>query len=120
MKEMHGGRLERTTSARLVVTTAPPDLAEKLAGEFVHAGLAACANCVPGVRSLYWWEGAVQNDPETLLLLKTTEEHLDALAAEIERRHPYEVPEILVLDLDRGSAPYLSWLEASLRKGKGG
>ncbi len=106
--------LEPAEDVRLLLTTAPPDAAEALAQALVEPGLAACVNLFPGVRSVYRWEGAVQNDPETVLLVKTSNARLDALSRELLRLHPYQVPELLVLGPEGGSVPYLAWLRGAL------
>ena len=99
--------------ARIVLSTAPVGEAEGLARALVEERLAACVNIVPGVRSCYRWQSTVQNDPETLLIVKTVADRLPTLAARLEELHPYEVPELLVLAPDGGSAAYLAWLGAS-------
>jgi periplasmic divalent cation tolerance protein len=95
-----------------VVLVTAPDLA--VAGEIgrrlVEEGLAACANLVPGVRSIYRWQGALHDDPEVLLILKTRAALVDALAARVRTLHPYELPEVVALPVAAGSAPYLAWV----------
>lgn len=96
---------------RVVMITAPgvevgADLARALVGE----RLAACVNLVPGVRSFYRWEGAVQDDAEVLLVVKTRSDRCDALAARVRDLHPYELPEVLELQAAGGSPPYLEWV----------
>jgi periplasmic divalent cation tolerance protein len=95
----------------LVLVTAPtPEVAADLARALVEARLAACGNVVPGLRSIYRWEGRVQDDAEALLLLKTTRDRFEALRDEVLRRHPYRVPEVLALPVEAGSAAYLAWV----------
>ena len=100
--------------ACLVLCTAPPDAAHDLARALVDERLAACVSLVPGLRSLYRWEGAVHDDPETQLLIKTGRGRLEALGARIRTLHPYEVPELLVLEPTGGSQAYLEWLQAQI------
>jgi periplasmic divalent cation tolerance protein len=76
----------------------------------VEQGLAACVNLVPGLRSIYRWKGEILDEPETLLVIKTTAEHVAAVAASMPELHPYEVPELLALAPTEGLAPYLAWL----------
>jgi periplasmic divalent cation tolerance protein len=95
-------------------TCASREEAEKLARLVVEQGLAACASIVPGVRSYYRWQGAVETAEEHLLVIKSARRQFDSLTAAIERAHSYEVPEVLALSVVAGSAPYLAWLEASL------
>jgi periplasmic divalent cation tolerance protein len=95
-------------------TCASREEAEKLARLVVEQGLAACASIVPGVRSYYRWQGAVETAEEHLLVIKSARRQFDSLRGAIERAHSYEVPEVLALSVVAGSAPYLAWLEASL------
>ena len=74
--------------------------------------LAACGNVLPEVRSIYRWEGQVREDAEALLVLKTTRARLDALRDRVLALHPYQVPEVIALPVEAGSAPYLAWIAA--------
>lgn len=99
------------TDALVVLVTAPtPEQAAELARAVVGERLAACGNVVPGLRSIYRWEGKVQDDAEALLVLKTTRGRLEALRDRILALHPYEVPEVIALPVEAGSAAYLAWL----------
>lgn len=99
------------TAVTAVVTTAPDvGVAEELATRVVEERLAACANVVPGVTSLYWWEGEVQRDAEVMVVLKTVAGRLDALGDRIAELHPYDVPEILAFPVPGGSDDYLEWV----------
>ncbi len=103
------------TEALVVLCTAPTvEVAAALARALVEARLAACGNVVPGLRSIYRWQGQVEDQPEVLLVLKTTRERFPALRDELLRRHPYEVPEVLALPVEAGSATYLEWLAAQV------
>lgn len=98
----------------LVLVTAPSeDEAARIARAIVGERLAACANIVKGIRSIYRWEGNVQDDPEVLMLIKTTDERFEALAARINELHPYDVPEVIALDLTKGLEAYLGWVRES-------
>ncbi|RYE91184.1 MAG: divalent-cation tolerance protein CutA [Myxococcales bacterium] len=90
-------------------------MAERLARSLLTARLAACVNLVPAVRSLYWWQGALDESRETLLVIKTSAAHLDALTSLVQREHPYDCPEVLALPVSAGSADYVSWLRGELR-----
>ncbi len=99
--------------AVLVLCTAPDDdTAARLARALVDARCAACVNLIPGVRSIYRWQGAVEEAREVQLLIKTR----DGRVADVERvlraHHPYEVPEILALPVASGGADYLAWIAA--------
>jgi periplasmic divalent cation tolerance protein len=99
----------------LAVTTLPQDFdATSLAQDLVGSGLAACVNILPGVRSVYTWKGVPQVDAEQQLLIKTTSEHVDALWAALRARHPYDVPEFLVVPVVDGSQDYLHWVDENV------
>src|SRR5262245_20894345 len=104
--------------AKLVVALSTAPSAEK-AAEIAHAlvieGLAACVNVVPGVRSVYVWKGEVVDDAEVLCVIKSRADRVEQLRARLVELHPYEVPELVVLDVAGGHGPYLSWVEASVR-----
>jgi periplasmic divalent cation tolerance protein len=103
------------TEALVVLCTAPTaEVAAELARALVEARLAACGNVVPGLRSIYRWQGKVEDEAEVLLILKTTRERFPALRDELLRRHPYQVPEVLALPVEAGSAAYLEWLSAQV------
>ena len=93
------------------------DVADRLSRVLVEDGLAACVSQVPGLISVYRWEGEVRRDQEVLLLVKTTGERLANLTARIEVLHPYEVPEIVAVRLDGGSERYLAWLGQTVSTG---
>jgi periplasmic divalent cation tolerance protein len=97
----------------LHVTMPDKDRATALARALVDEGLAACVNIIPGVRSIYRWEGKLQEDDEVLCLIKTRPGVLDRARARILTLHPYEVPEILAFAVDDGSPAYLEWLRKS-------
>jgi periplasmic divalent cation tolerance protein len=104
------------TDALVVLVTAPtPERAAEIARALVEERLAACGNVVPGIRSIYRWEGEVQDDQEALLVLKTTRDRFEALRERVVALHPYQVPEVLALEVEAGSAPYLAWIAAETR-----
>jgi periplasmic divalent cation tolerance protein len=99
----------------VVLTTVGADFdARALAHALVDAQLAACVNIVPGVHSVYRWDGRVTGDDEQLLVMKTTDERVDALREELFRRHPYDVPEFVVLPVESTSDAYGAWLLSSV------
>lgn len=85
---------------------------ERLATALVEEGLAACVNRIAGVVSTYRWQGKVCRDEEHLLVIKTVRERFDALRERIVALHPYELPEVIALDITAAHAPYLAWIEA--------
>ncbi|MCU0255296.1 MAG: divalent-cation tolerance protein CutA [Vicinamibacterales bacterium] len=100
----------------LVLITWPADRpVDAFARTLVEERLAACVNVLADVQSLYRWEGAVQQDAERQLLVKTTADRLDALEARVAALHPYEVPEFLVVPIGGGSDRYLEWLRTQTR-----
>lgn len=102
---------------RLVLTTTgSPGEASRLARTLVEERLAACATLIPGVQSIYHWRGEIESSTETLLLLKTGPDQLDALQTRLLELHTYQTPEFLVLGVEGVSHAYLDWLTASLRQ----
>ena len=101
----------------LVVLSTWPDLekARSAARILVEEQLAACANLVPGVESIYRWEGEIETSAEVLMVLKTTSGCYPRLEARIKALHPYEVPEIVSLRVSNGLPAYLRWVAASCR-----
>jgi periplasmic divalent cation tolerance protein len=99
------------TEARLILTTAGSrEEAERIARALVDEQLAACVSIIPGLTSVYRWQGKVEAAPELLLLIKTTAANLTRLEEAIRRLHSYEVPEFIVLAPESASKPYLEWL----------
>lgn len=99
----------------LVLTTVGADFeAKALAHALVEARLAACVNIIERMQSVYRWEGRVTDDAEQLLLIKTTDERVDALREQLFRLHPYDVPEFVVLPIESTSDAYGAWLLASV------
>src|SRR4030088_2192376 len=98
-------------TALVVLTTLANDAdARALVTALVAARLVACGTLLPGARSIYRWEGQGKEEIKVLVLLKTDGSKWAALWAHVEERHPYEVPELLALPVERGLEPYLSWL----------
>lgn len=99
------------TDVRLVLTTARSlDEAERIGHALVEERVAACVNIVPGLTSIYRWQGALETAAEILLVIKTIDGNLAAVEAAIERLHSYDVPEFLVLTPEAAGKPYLDWL----------
>ncbi len=92
------------------VTTPVGELAEVIARALVEEGLAACVNILGGIRSIYHWEGAVQDDQEQLLVIKTTADRFGALEQRVKELHSYDVAEVVALPIVKGSAEYLGWV----------
>ncbi|MCU0624944.1 MAG: divalent-cation tolerance protein CutA [Gemmatimonadaceae bacterium] len=100
--------------AMVVLTTVgTADAAATLVTALLAERLVACGTCLPDARSLYHWEGALHDEREVVILLKTTADRLAALEAAFARLHPYDVPELLALPVAHGAAGYLAWLSAA-------
>ena len=98
----------------VVLCTAPSDeVGAQLARGLLEARLAACVNLVPGVRSFYRWEGAVQDDAEVQLVIKTVPALVERVDRWLAEHHPYDTPEVIALPVSAGSRAYLEWVAAS-------
>ena len=98
-------------TALLVLTNVPERaVAERLADMLVEKQLAACVNILAPCRSVYRWKGAVQHDEEHPMLIKTTVERYPALEQALRAAHPYELPEIIAVPIERGLPAYLAWV----------
>jgi len=91
--------------------------ANRIAETLIDERLAACVNIVPGLRSVYRWQGAIESADEVLLLVKTTDDRLDALTARISALHTYELPEVVAVEVAGGLAGYLDWVAEQTRAG---
>lgn len=105
------------TDVRVVLMTAPDgDVAERLGTALVEERLATCANVLAQVRSVFWWQDKIERSEEALVILKTVEGRVAALRERALSLHPYEVPELLVLEVDEGHEPYLDWVRRESRR----
>jgi periplasmic divalent cation tolerance protein len=95
-------------------TCATEEDAAKLARVLVEARVAACVTLVPGARSVYRWQGAVELAGECLLIIKSSRQLFESLRAALEEAHSYDVPEVLALPVVEGASKYMNWLEAQL------
>lgn len=104
------------TDAVVVLVTAPSEeKAAELARTVVEERLAACGNIVSRLRSIYRWEGKVQDEAEVLLILKTERARFEALRQRVVALHPYEVPEVIALPITAGHPAYLQWIAGCVR-----
>ncbi len=102
-------------SHRIVFCTVPDtEVGSRLAEALVEEGLAACVNLLPGLTSIYRWEGKLHKDGEALLLIKTRADRFGQLAARIRQLHPYELPEIVAVPLNEGLPEYLDWIDRAV------
>lgn len=103
------------TDARIVLSTVDlHETAMAIARALVEARLAACVNVAPAVESTYWWKGKIEHSLEYVMLMKTTENKLDALRERLLELHPYDVPEVVVLGVEGGSEAYLGWIRENV------
>ena len=97
----------------VVLITCPPKAADKLAKGLVEDRVAACVNIVKSLRSYYRWKDGIHKDDEALLIVKTTRDRFEDLKKAVLKRHPYELPEVIAVTVERGHAPYLDWVVES-------
>jgi periplasmic divalent cation tolerance protein len=100
----------------VMVTTTSEDEATRIGRAVVDASLAACANILPKIRSIYRWQGKMADETEVLMLLKSRGPMFGALEKEIKRLHSYSVPEIIAVPIAKGSEKYLRWVHVQTRK----
>lgn len=89
--------------------------AEKIADTLVRERVAACVGFVPRITSVYRWKGRIERETETMLIIKTAADRVDAAMARLRELHPYEVPEIVVIPVERASESYRDWVLAETR-----
>ncbi len=108
--------LDDTLRATLVLSTAPnKNVAKALARTLVDQKLAACVTLIDNVTSIYHWQDEVHEDSECQLIVKTNAQALERTLAVLSEHHPYDVPELLVLNNVQGSEAYMAWLHATLK-----
>jgi periplasmic divalent cation tolerance protein len=96
------------------VTCPDTETAKKISMILLEERLIACANILPGMESLYWWEGKIDSAKEVVLILKSTTIVSSRIIARVESLHPYNTPCILTLPIENGSESYIRWLKGSL------
>ncbi len=99
----------------VLVTIGSQEDAELLAKKIVDNRLAACVNISTGLRSIYLWDGAIQDQVEVLMIIKTTSSRFDELKDFIIHEHPYDVPEVISIDISEGHTDYLEWIKSSVK-----
>lgn len=102
----------------VVLVNTPPADAPRIARALVERKLAACVNVVPGVKSFYFWEGKLEEEEESTLLVKTTASSVEQLTKAVKELHPYSVPEVIALPIETAGNPdYLDWVRKSVAAG---
>lgn len=99
----------------ILCTTPSNDISVQIAEECIKTKIAACCNILPGITSIYQWQGKVEKSNEELLILKSTEDNFVAIENTIKELHPYEVPEIISIKINKGNESYLKWIDQSQR-----
>ncbi len=98
------------------VTTPDFETAEGLANLLVENKLAACVNIVKDIKSIYFWQGNIEREPECLMIIKTREDVFEELVEKVKENHPYSVPEIVAMPIVKGSQDYLDWIDETLSR----
>ena len=99
-----------------LTTVSTDEIARKLARSIIEAHLAACVNIIPGVRSIYEWQSTIHEDNELILMIKTRRESVPQLIEFVKKNHPYDVPELIELPIQRGNPDYLKWIDGIVQK----
>jgi periplasmic divalent cation tolerance protein len=107
--------MKKADKVVVLITASSEEEALKIAESLVNGKKAACVNIVPGVDSLFWWEGKLDSARESLLLVKTKASLFPEIVEMVKRMHSYEVPEIIALPIIGGSEDYLKWLDIACR-----
>ncbi len=104
----------------VLVTTSSAEESSRIARALVEGGLVACANILPEVRSIFRWEGKIEDDRESLMILKSHTDRFEELSNKIKELHSYSVPEVIALPIVDGLRRYLAWIQEMTRPGSGG
>lgn len=98
----------------IVFVAAPRDAARKLSMVMIEERVAACVNVIDKVSSYFRWQGKIETAEESLLIIKTTSELFDRLKRVVEKNHPYDIPEIAAINIERVNRKYLNWLRSEV------
>lgn len=112
VKQTPGSSADSSGYLKVLCTVPDSVTAERIAARVVSAKLAACVNIVPGIESVYEWQGKVERSHELLLIIKTQERCYSQLEAKLVELHPYDTPEIIATPITHGLADYLNWIGA--------
>ena len=104
------------SAIRIVLSTIDdPEAAAELATQIVEEGLAACVNIIPNITSIYKWKGVLEKSQECLMVIKTTADLVADLIERTQQLHPYDVPEVISIDVREGHPAYLQWVQEQTR-----
>jgi periplasmic divalent cation tolerance protein len=106
-----------TETLTVLITAPDEENAARIGRALVDDRLAACANIIRGIRSIYRWKEEILDEPECMLVIKTVADKFIPLEKRVRELHPYEVPEIVAVKISEGSKPYLNWIEENTRLG---
>ena len=104
-----------TLNIVIVITTKNSDEAHKIARALLEDKLIACANIMPGIQSVFWWEGKVDQAEETMMVLKSKRSLFKKIVKKVKSLHSYSVPEVIALPILDGNPDYLRWIDESVR-----
>jgi len=105
----------RSPYSVLYVTTPTKDVATKIASGLLEKRLVACVNIIPGITSMYRWEGKIASDEEQLMVMKTRQSLFNDVAKFVKENHPYDVPEVIELPIEQGHKEYIDWIGESTK-----
>ena len=106
---------EKSAHIVVLITASSMDEAQVIGRALVDCRLAACVNIAPGLRSLFWWQGKIEDQEEVLMVVKSRGELLPSIIEAVKRLHSYTVPEVIAIPIVAGSADYLAWIDESVR-----
>ncbi|MBN1897465.1 MAG: divalent-cation tolerance protein CutA [Spirochaetes bacterium] len=95
---------------KIIFVTSKVEESEVIASTIVKEKLAACANIVPRIKSIYWWQEKMENDEESLIIFKTNDKKIESLIKRVKQIHSYDVPEIIAMNIEEGNHDYLRWI----------
>jgi periplasmic divalent cation tolerance protein len=111
--------LEEFADVVVFITTANAEEAQRIAGVLLNERKAACINIVPGVSSLFWWQGKIDSAEESLLIVKTKASVLSQVVNLVKQHHSYDVPEVIALPIIGGNRDYLEWMDGEVKQSEG-
>lgn len=111
--------MEEFADIVVFITTANAEEAQRIADVLLNKRKAACINIVPGVSSLFWWQGKLDSAAESLLIVKTRASVLSQVVNLVKQHHSYDVPEVIALPIVGGNQDYLEWMDREVKQSEG-